>query len=114
MFTFIRVGYEPETYLEDYGIYYADTDEPFIINDYYDDDEGYDQGIIPVISLNRKVGLVELYEFCYEEAKPSDKPLIIKILLELIELKNEFDINGYRVIGDGADLYNKVFNKSFI
>ena len=35
MFTFIRVGFEPEMYLEDYGVYYADTMEPFITNDYY-------------------------------------------------------------------------------
>lgn len=112
MFTFERVGFEPEMYLEDYSINYADTGEPFIINDYYDD-EG-DQGLIPVVSINRKDCFVELYEFCYAEAKPSDKPLIIKTLLELMELKNELDIDGYRIIGDGADLYEKVFNKKYI
>ena len=112
MFTFERVGFEPEMYIEDYAINYADTGEPFIINDYYDD-EG-DQGLIPVISINRKDGFVELYEFCYDEAIPSDKPLLIKIIIELIDLKNELCIDGYRVIGDGANLYEKIYNKKYI
>ena len=113
MFTFERVGFEPEMYMEDYAINYSSTEEPFIINDYYDE-EGYDMGVIPVVSINRKDGFVELYDFCYEEAKPSDKPMIIKVILELIELKNEFEIDGYRVIGEGADIYYKLYNKKFI
>lgn len=112
MFTFERVGFEPEMYLEDYAINYADTGESFIINDYYDD-EG-DQGLIPVVSINRKDGFIELYEFCYAEARPSDRPLLIRIILELVDLKNELDIDGYRVIGDGADLYTKIYNKHYI
>ncbi len=113
MFTFERVGCEPEIYLEDYAINYSDTGEPFIINDYYNE-EGYDMGIIPVVSINRKDGFVELYEFAYYDAKPSDKPRIIKAIMQLTDLKNEFDINGYRVIGEGADLYTKLYNKQYI
>lgn len=112
MFTFERVGCEPEMYLEDYSINFNDG-SPFVINDYYDE-EGYDMSIIPVVSINRKDGFVELYDFCYAEAKPSDRPMIIRVILELIELKNEFEIDGYRVIGEGADLYTKIYHKQYI
>ena len=83
MFTFIRVGFEPEIYLEDYGIYYADTMEPFITNDYYND-EGYDMSIVPVISIDRKGYAVELFDFAYDDVLPSDKPKLIKAILELV------------------------------
>lgn len=113
MFTFIRVGYEPEMYLEDYGIYYADTNEPFITNDYYDD-EGYDMSIVPVVSINREGHAVELFDFAYDDILPSDKPKLIKAILELVELKNVLDIDNYTVVGEGADLYRKLYNKTFI
>lgn len=113
MFTFIRVGYEPEIYLEDYGIYYADTMEPFITNDYYDD-EGYDMSIVPVFSINREDYTIELYNFAYADILPSDKPKLIKSILEFIELKNELNINNYMVIGEGAPLYRQLFNKPFV
>ena len=113
MFTFIRVGYEPELYLEDYGIYYADTNEPFITNDYYND-EGYDMSIVPVVSINREGYAVELFDFAYDDILPSDKPMLIKAILELVELKDILDINNYTVVGEGAPLYRKLFNKPFI
>lgn len=113
MFTFIRVGYEPELYLEDYGIYYADTMEPFITNDYYND-EGYDMSIVPVISIDREGYAVELFDFAYDDVLPSDKPKLIKAILELVELKDELNINNYMVIGEGADLYRKLYNSPFI
>ena len=114
MFTFERVGFEPEVYIEDYSINYSDNQESFVINDYYDEEEGYDMGIIPVISINRKDGFIELYDFAYDEARPSDKPKIIKAILQLVDLKNELDIDGYRVIGDGANLYAKLYNRLYI
>ena len=113
MFTFIRVGYEPEMYLEDYGIYYADTNEPFITNDYYND-EGYDMSIVPVVSIDREGYAVELFDFAYDDILPSDKPKLIKVILELVELKDILDINNYVVVGEGAPLYRQLFNKSFI
>ena len=113
MFTFIRVGFEPELYLEDYGIYYADTNEPFIINDYYND-EGYDMSIVPVVSINREGYAVELFDFAYDDILPSDKPMLIRAILELVDLKDELDINNYVVVGEGAPLYRKLFNKPFI
>ena len=113
MFTFIRVGHEQEEYLEDYGIYYADTMEPFITNDYYNDD-GYDMSIVPVISINREGYAVELFDFAYDDVLPSDKPKLIKAIIQLIELKDELNINNYMVIGEGADLYRKLFSKPFI
>ena len=113
MFTFIRIGFEPELYLEDYGIYYADTNEPFITNDYYDD-EGYDMSIIPVVSINREGNAVELFDFVYDDILPSDKPKLIRAILELVELKDVLDINNYVVIGEGANLYRKLYNSSFI
>lgn len=113
MFTFERVGCEPEIYIEDYSINYSETNEPFIINDYYDE-EGYDQGIIPVISIDRRDNVIELYDFAYSDAKPSDRILLIKILLEFVNLKEELDINNYIVIGEGAPLYCKIFSRSFI
>ena len=57
MFTFVRVGYEPEMYLEDYGIYYADTNEPFITNDYYKDEVKASHILISTVDENGK-------EFC--------------------------------------------------
>jgi hypothetical protein len=45
---------------------------------------------------------------------PSDKPKLIKAILELVDLKDELDINNYMVIGEGAPLYRKLFNKPFI
>lgn len=113
MFTFVRVGFEPEMYLEDYGIFYADTMEPFITNDYYND-EGYDMSIVPVISVDRKEYAVELFDFAYDDILPSDKPKLIKAILEFIDLKDELDINNYMVVGEGAPLYRKLFNKPFI
>ena len=113
MFTFVRVGFEPEMYIEDYGIYYADTNEPFITNDYCDD-EGYDMSIIPVVSINREGRAVELFDFVYDDILPSDKPMLIKAILELVDLKDELDINDYVVVGEGAPLYRKLFNKPFI
>ena len=113
MFTFIRVGFEPETYLEDYGVYYADTMEPFIINDYYND-EGYDMSIVPVVSVNREGNAVELFDFAYDDILPSDKPKLIRAILELIELKDILNINNYVVVGEGAPLYRQLFNKTFI
>ena len=113
MFTFFRVGYEPEDYLEDYGIYYADTNEPFITNDYYND-EGYDMSIVPVFSINREGYAVELFDFAYDDVLPSDKPKLIKAILEFVELKDELNINNYIVIGEGAPLYRQLFGKSFI
>ena len=113
MFTFERIGFEPEMYLEDYGIFYADTMEPFITNDYYND-EGYDMSIVPVISINREGHAVELFDFAYGEVLPSDKPKLIKSILEFVELKDELDINNYIVIGEGAPLYIQLFNKTFI
>ena len=113
MFTFYRVDYEPELYLEDYGIYYADTNEPFITNDYYND-EGYDMSIIPVVSINREGSAVELFDFAYDDILPSDKPKLIRAILELVELKEELDIINYVVIGKGAPLYRKIFNKEVI
>ena len=113
MFTFIRVGFEPEIYLEDYGIYYADTMEPFITNDYYND-EGYDMSIIPVVSINREGNAVELFDFAYDDILPSDKPKLIRAILELIELKDILNINNYVVVGEGAPLYRQLFNKTFI
>ena len=113
MFTFIRIGYEPEMYLEDYGIYYADTNEPFVINDYYDD-EDYDMSIIPVVSINREGYAVELFDFAYDDILPSDKPMLIKAIMELVDLKDELEINNYTVVGEGAPLYRKLFNKQSI
>lgn len=113
MFTFIRVGYEPEIYLEDYGIYYADTNEPFITNDYYNN-EGYDMSIVPVISINREGYAVELFDFAYADILPSDRPKLIRAILEFVELKDELNINNYVVTGEGADLYRKLFKKPFI
>lgn len=113
MFTFIRVGYEPEMYLEDYGIYYADTMEPFITNDYYND-EGYDMSIVPVISVNREGHAVELFDFAYNDVLPSDKPKLIKVIMQLVELKDILNINDYIVVGEGAPLYRQLFNKSSI
>lgn len=113
MFTFIRVGYEPEMYLEDYGIYYADTMEPFITNDYYND-EGYDMSIVPVISVNREGHAVELFDFAYNDVLPSDKPKLIKAIMQLVELKDILNINDYIVVGEGAPLYRQLFNKSSI
>ena len=113
MFTFIRVGFEPEIYLEDYGIYYADTMEPFITNDYYND-EGYDMSIVPVVSVNREGNAVELFDFAYDDILPSDKPKLIRAILELIELKDILNINNYVVVGEGAPLYRQLFNKTFI
>lgn len=113
MFTFFRVDYEPEDYLEDYGIYYADTNEPFITNDYYND-EGYDMSIVPVFSINREGYAVELFDFAYDDVLPSDKPKLIKAILEFVELKDELNINNYIVIGEGAPLYRQLFGKSFI
>lgn len=113
MFTFVRIGYEPEMYLEDYGIYYADTNEPFVINDYYDD-EDYDMSIIPVVSINREGCAVELFDFAYDDILPSDKPMLIKAIMELVDLKDELEINNYVVIGEGAPLYRKIFNRPFI
>lgn len=113
MFTFERVGFEPEMYLEDYGIYYSDTMEPFITNDYYND-EGYDMSIIPVVSINREGRAVELFDFAYDDILPSDRPKLIKAIMQLVELKDELDINNYTVIGEGAPLYRQLFNKSFI
>ena len=112
MFIFERVGFEPEMYMEDYSINYSDG-EPFVINDYYDD-EGYDQGIIPVISINRQRKVIDLYEFAYDDAKPSDKPKLIKIILQLVELKDELQIEGYRIVGEGATLYNRIYNRLYI
>ena len=86
MFTFIRDGFEPEMHMEDYAVYYADTNEPFALNDYYDD-EGYDRALFPVVSINRKDGFIELYEFAYYDAKPSDKPMIIKAIMQLKHFK---------------------------
>ena len=113
MFTFIRVGFEPEMYLEDYGIYYADTMEPFITNDYYND-EGYDMSIVPVVSINREGNAVELFDFAYDDILPSDKPKLLRAILELVELKDILNIDNYTVVGEGADLYHKLFNKTFI
>ena len=113
MFTFVRVGHEPEMYLEDYGIYYADTNEPFVINDYYDD-EDYDMSIIPIVSINREGCAVELFDFAYDDILPSDKPMLIKVIMELVALKDELDINNYIVVGEGAPLYRKIFNRPFI
>ena len=113
MFTFIRVGYEPEKYLEDYGIYYANTNEPFITNDYYND-EGYDMSIIPVVSINREGNAVELFDFAYDDILPSDKPKLIRAILELVELKDILDINNYIVVGEGAPLYYQLFSKTYI
>ena len=108
MFTFVRVGHEPEMYLEDYGIYYADTNEPFITNDYYDD-EGYDMSIIPVVSINREGYAVELFDFAYDDILPSDKPMLIKAIMELVDLKDELYINNYMFIGEGAHLSLQLF-----
>ena len=113
MFTFIRVGFEPEVYLEDYGIYYADTMEPFITNDYYND-EGYDMSIVPVVSVNREGHAVELFDFAYNDVLPSDKPKLIKAIMQLVELKDVLNINDYVVVGEGAPLYRQLFNKSSI
>ena len=113
MFTFERVGCEPEMYIEDYSINYSENGEPFIINDYIDDIHG-DLSIIPVLSINRQDNTVELYDFAYSDAKPSDRLLLIKVLLEFVNLKEELDITNYIVIGEGAPLYCKIFNKSFI
>ena len=113
MFTFIRVGFEPEIYLEDYGIYYADTMEPFITNDYYND-EGYDMSIVPVVSVNREGHAVELFDFAYNDILPSDKPKLIKAIMQLVELKDVLNINDYVVVGEGAPLYRQLFNKSSI
>ena len=113
MFTFIRVGFEPEIYLEDYGIYYADTMEPFITNDYYND-EGYDMSIVPVVSVNREGHAVELFDFAYNDILPSDKPKLIKAIMQLVELKDVLNINDYIVVGEGAPLYRQLFNKSSI
>ncbi len=113
MFTFIRIGYEPEIYLEDYGIFYASTNEPFITNDYYDD-EGYDMSIVPVVSINREGYAVELFDFAYDDILPSDKPKLIRAILELIELKDILNINNYVVVGEGAPLYRQLFNRPFI
>lgn len=113
VFTFYRIGFEPEMYLEDYGIYYADTNEPFITNDYYND-EGYDMSIVPVVSINREGHAVELFDFAYDDVLPSDKPKLIKAIMELVELKEQLNIVDYVVIGEGAPLYYKLFNKKII
>ena len=112
MFTFERIGCEPELYMEDYAINYSDNGEPFIINDYYDD-EG-DQAIIPVISIDRQRQVVDLYEFAYADAKPSDKPKIIKVILQLVELKDILQIEGYCVVGEGAVLFDKIYHTLYI
>ena len=113
MFTFERVGFEPEMHMEDYSIYYADTMEPFITNDYYND-EGYDMAIVPVVSINREDCVVELYDFAYDDILPSDKPKLIRAILEFVALKDELNINNYVVTGEGAPLYRQLYNKPFI
>ena len=113
MFTFERVGCEPEMYIEDYSINYSGNGEPFIINDYADDIYD-DLSIVPVLSINRQDNTVELYDFAYLHARPSDRMLLIKLLSEIVDLKEELDINNYVVIGEGAPLYYKLFNKTFI
>jgi hypothetical protein len=57
---------------------------------------------------------VELFDFAYDDILPSDKPLLIKAILELVDLKDELDINNYVVTGEGAPLYRQLFNKPFI
>ena len=113
MFTFERVGYEPKFYMEDYAINYANDGEPFIINDYYDD-EGYDQAIIPVISIDRQRQAVDLYGFVYYDAMPSDKPKIIKVISQLLELKNILQIEGYKIVGEGSTLFKEIYNTLYI
>ncbi len=113
MFSFERVGYEPEIYIEDYAINYSNNGDSFIINDYYDE-EGYDQAIIPVISINRNCYTVELYNFAYDEALPSDKPKILKAIHQLVALKDILNINNYLVVGEGANLYRQMYSTSFI
>ena len=105
MFTFIKVSYETEVYLEDYGIYYADTMKRFMT---------YNMSIAPIISINREDYTIELYDFVYKDILPSDKPKLIKAIIQLVELKDELNINNYMVIGEGADLYRKLFNRPFI
>ena len=113
MFTFERIGCEPELYIEDYAINFSDNGEPFIINDYYDDING-DCAIIPVISINRNQQTVELYEFAYADAKPTDRPKIIKTILQLVQLKDILQIEGYTVIGEGAQLFYKMYHTLYI
>ena len=112
MFIFERVGCEPEKHIEDYSINY-DNNEEFIINDYYDEG-GYDRAIIPVVSINRERMTVELYDFAYTDARPSDKPKILKAIIELVELKEELNITSYRVIGEGASAYYSLYNNAYI
>ncbi len=113
MFSFERVGYEPEIYIEDYAINYSNNGEPFIINDYYND-EGYDMAIVPVVSINRQNHTVELYDFVYDDVLPSDKPKIVKAIHQLVALKDILDINNYLVVGEGASLYRQMYTIPFI
>ena len=113
MFTFIRDGYEPEMHLEDYAIYYASSNEPFALNDYYDE-EGYDRALFPVVSINRRDCCIELYNFFDDDILPSDKPKILRAIIELVNLKDVLEINNYMVTGDGVALYRQLYNKSFI
>ena len=113
MFTFIRDGLEPEMHMEDYAVYYADTNEPFALNDYYDD-EGYDRALYPVVSINRRDYCIELYNFFDDEVLPSDIPKIYIAIIELVNLKDELDINNYMITGDGADMYRKIYSRPFI
>lgn len=112
MFVFERIGFEPEKHIEDYSINYNNNEE-FIINDYYDED-GYDRAIIPVVTIDRERMIVELYDFAYEDARPSDKPKILKAIMELVELKEELNITSYRVIGEGASVYYSLYNNAYI
>ena len=70
--------------------------------------------IIPVVSINREGRAVELFDFVYDDILPSDKPKLINAILELVELIDELDINDIVVVGEGAPLYRKLFNKPFI
>ena len=114
MFTFVRTGCEPKMYLEDYAIYYADTNDAFTIIDYYDEEVGYENVLIPVISIDRQGYVVNLYDFAYDEVPPSDKPKLIKAIMQLVELKDELDIVNYIVVGDGSSLYYKLYNTPYI
>lgn len=107
MFTFYRVGCEPEDYIEDYSIHHIENDEDLSINN-YTNEEQYDMSNYPVVSIDRKHQWVELYGF-YTDALPIDLPMMKKAIIDLVELKNELNIENYTVVGDGANMYYELY-----
>lgn len=112
MFTFVKEKYD-YTNLEFYTIRYSDTNDFFHINEYIDE-EGNDKTKIPAIFINRNQQTVELYSFDCYNLLPSDKPKLLRAIIEFVELKDLLNINNYEVKGHGISLYHQLYNKKFI